>query len=597
MLVSVEIFPWNRNFESGIEIIDSQHKQLVKLLNVLVGHLAFQSEAPEITKVFDELKAYTVYHFSTEEKIWHEHFRDDAWEELHKKGHEDFIAKVQEIKGNELHKNHDLVIEEIVSFLTHWLAMHIIESDKRMAKVVLALPSGISLEEGKILANKEMEGATRVLIDTVMNMYDTLANRTIQMTREIGRRIQAEKDLQASQKELVRLRDEAVAANVAKSTFLANMSHELRTPLNGIMGMINFAQQRMTDAIGQEHLEKAKYAADHLLAVINDILDISKIEANKLVLEATDFRLATVLESINSMIGYKARAKGLEFVADVPAELLERALVGDPLRLGQVLMNLTGNAVKFTERGEVRIWIRARETTPTHMALRFEVRDSGIGVPEEAQQQLFSSFQQADVSTTRKFGGTGLGLAICKRLVLLMGGEIGMFSEVGVGSTFWFEIKFSKGLGDLGAEKRSAVEDAEQALIREFSGSRILVAEDDAINQEVARCLLEDAGLLVDLAEDGRQAVEFARRQDYALILMDMQMPYSNGVEATIAIRNGNGRNRATPILAMTANAFAEDRSVCIEAGMNDHVAKPVMPELLYTTLLKWLRASPAAMN
>lgn len=592
---SVEIFPWNKNFESGIEVIDTQHKQLVKLLNVLVSHLAFQSEAPEITKVFDELKAYTAYHFSTEEKIWHEHFRNDSWEELHQKGHADFIAKVLEIKGGELHKNPDVVIEEIVSFLTHWLAMHIIESDKRMAKVVLALPSGMSLEECKVIANQEMEGATRVLIETVMGMYDTLAHRTIQMTREISRRIKAEQDLQVTQRELIRLKDEAIAANAAKSTFLANMSHELRTPLNGIMGMINFAQQRMSDPTGYDQLDKAKHAADHLLAVINDILDISKIEANKLSLETTRFNLANVLESTNSMVGYKARAKGLDFVIDAPFELLNQTLLGDPLRLGQILINLTGNAVKFTRKGQVKVIIRELDNSESSssVAMRFEVKDSGIGVPQEAQTSLFSSFQQADASTTRKYGGTGLGLAICKQLVQLMGGKIGLVSKPDFGSTFWFELELPKGGDELADEEVVFFEDAEKTLIAEFSGVRILVAEDDEINQEVARCLLEDIGLVIDLAKDGQQAIDLAKQNHYALILMDMQMPNINGINASIAIRNGESRNRATPILAMTANAFAEDRSACLEAGMNDHISKPVVPEHLYSTLLKWLKVKP----
>lgn len=592
---SVEIFPWNKNFESGIEVIDTQHKQLVKLLNVLVSHLAFQSEAPEITKVFDELKAYTAYHFSTEEKIWHEHFRNDSWEELHQKGHADFIAKVLEIKGGELHKNPDVVIEEIVSFLTHWLAMHIIESDKRMAKVVLALPSGMSLEECKVIANQEMEGATRVLIETVMGMYDTLAHRTIQMTREISRRIKAEQDLQVTQRELIRLKDEAIAANAAKSTFLANMSHELRTPLNGIMGMINFAQQRMSDPTGYDQLDKAKHAADHLLAVINDILDISKIEANKLSLETTRFNLASVLESTNSMVGYKARAKGLDFVIDAPFELLNQTLLGDPLRLGQILINLTGNAVKFTRKGQVKVIIRELDNSESSssVAMRFEVKDSGIGVPQEAQTSLFSSFQQADASTTRKYGGTGLGLAICKQLVQLMGGKIGLVSKPDFGSTFWFELELPKGGDELADEEVVFFEDAEKTLIAEFSGVRILVAEDDEINQEVARCLLEDIGLVIDLAKDGQQAIDLAKQNHYALILMDMQMPNINGINASIAIRNGESRNRATPILAMTANAFAEDRSACLEAGMNDHISKPVVPEHLYSTLLKWLKVKP----
>lgn len=587
----IEVFPWNSNFESGIEIIDTQHQQLVKLLNILVSHLAFQSEAPEINKVFDELKAYTAYHFATEEKIWNQYFNNDPWEEWHKKAHEDFIAKVLEIKQKDNAEDEDAVIEEIVSFLTHWLAMHIIESDKRMAKVVLALPSGVSLEEAKELANLEMSGATRILIDTVMGMYDTLANRTIQMTREIGRRIKAEQKLIAAQTELIRLKDEAVAANIAKSAFLANMSHELRTPLNGIMGMISLAHQRMTDGTGKNQLEKAKNAADHLLMVINDILDISKIEANKLVLEATDFSLSSVIENLNSMVGYKARAKGLNLAFDFPPPLQYQKLIGDPLRLGQILINLVGNAVKFTEYGDVSVNVRLIEDGPEFVVLRFEVSDTGIGISSEQQSRLFTAFQQADVSTTRKYGGTGLGLAISKRLVLMMGGQIGINSAVAQGSTFWFEIQLPKAKEEAMNSTTSDIGMIEDVLRNEFGGTVVLIAEDDPINQEVACCLLEDVGLVPETADDGNEAVTLATEKTYALIFMDMQMPNMNGLDATVAIRM-NSKNQTTPIITMTANAFGEDRERCLEAGMNEHLPKPIDPDVLYVTVLKWLRAN-----
>ena len=239
----VEIFPWNDNFATGIEAIDVQHRRLIELLNKLVGHLAFQTEAPELNLVFDELKAYTVVHFGCEEEIWHGVFRDDSWETWHKNAHTDFITQVIQLKEQKGGKTLDEIIEEIVTFLTHWLALHILESDKRMAKVILALPTGVSLQRAKEMANEEMAGATRQLIDTVMGMYDRLAHRTLQLTREINKRIKAEQELERTQVELRRLKDQAVASNMAKSEFLANMSHEIRTPLNAITGMAHLIRR------------------------------------------------------------------------------------------------------------------------------------------------------------------------------------------------------------------------------------------------------------------------------------------------------------------------------------------------------------------
>ena len=380
----------------------------------------------------------------------------------------------------------------------------------------------------------------------------------------------------------------AEAASRSKSLFLANMSHEVRTPMNGILGMIELVIRRIEDPLQKKQLQKAQVSAQNLLRIINDILDISKIEAERMTLEKMRFTLDDVLDHLTSLISQKALNKGLDLHMEIPAELGNCGLIGDSLRLEQILLNLVSNAVKFTEKGCVTLHVLMVEETDSERLLRFEVRDTGIGISAEDQKRLFTAFEQADGSMTRKYGGTGLGLAISKRLAQMMGGTMGVESAVGQGSTFWFTVRLDKAVDTVLQETLNATESPESLLRRKFSGTRVLLVEDEPINQEVSRHLLEEVGLQVDLAQDGLQALEMAGQNRYALIMMDIQMPNLNGIDATRAIRL-LPKHGDVPILAMTANAYDEDRKACIAAGMNDHISKPVAPEALFKTLLKWM--------
>ena len=381
----------------------------------------------------------------------------------------------------------------------------------------------------------------------------------------------------------------AEASTRAKSTFLANMSHEIRTPLNAITGMAHILRRSGLTVEQADKLDKIENAGSHLLRIINDVLDLSKIEAGKFLLEDAPVHIEALLGNVASMLAQKAGDKGLRF--NIRTTALPHKLRGDPTRLQQALLNYAVNAIKFTERGEVTLRVTQDAETDETVTLRFEVEDTGIGISPEALPRLFNAFEQADNSTTRQYGGTGLGLAITKKIAEVMGGTAGASSTEGRGSTFWFTAVLQK-TQDI--EERSAwknAEAAEQVIQRKHAGKRVLLTEDEPINREIAQMMLEDVGLTVDLAEDGREAVEKAGSGSYALILMDMQMPVLDGLDATRQIRQLPG-HEMTPILAMTANAFAEDKDRCFAAGMDDFLTKPAKPEILYLTLLKWLENS-----
>lgn len=434
---------------------------------------------------------------------------------------------------------------------------------------------------------------TALTLTTKWNLRQETVAHTDKLENEVQIRT---RELQELVEEHKRLKEKAEKATATKSAFLATMSHEIRTPMNGVMGMNSLLLETELDAKQRKLSEMVKKSADSLLRVVNDILDFSKIEAGKMDIEIVPFKTEEVISEVIQTISFNAKKKALTIDYEID-DAIPKTLMGDPTRLKQLLLNFGSNAVKFTEQGSVTIHAGVTESNAEHYNVKFSVKDTGLGIPEDKLEGIFDPFRQADTSTTRKFGGTGLGLAICRQLVELMNGTVGVESEPDQGSTFWFEVPLSRKQAEVTTRVMPDGHPSE-GIQNPFDGMKILIVEDDKMSQLVVQKFLENEGVSVDIASTGEQAIRTYNEETYGAIFMDVQMPDMDGFEVTRKIREKEkDTGKHTPVIMLTASAMAEDREESMKSGADDFITKPLDKANLIRTLYKYSDVAKSRSN